>query len=330
MSVPAGGAPGRPTSSGYHRLRFRVLHESEDLLAAWLWGHGTVGIEFLNSAVPGRSELVATFEEEKLLVKDEFSELSAHLPDVEVLESGIIEDRDWLEAWRLAAKPIELGERLTVDPREWEPALDGSQSSAPVRTRDPRAGGATGERFSLQIPARTAFGVGSHESTRLAYELLEATPLAGRRVLDVGCGSGILAMAALLLGARAAIGFDFDPSAGLLAGQYARHNGLTPALFTGTVAAIASPASEAQRFEVVVLNVLPHEIREELGSVIDQLAEGGDLLVSGVLAVEAAGVQESIHRYGCEKSGEISAGEWVGLRFEKRRADSSAPPSRLR
>ena len=95
-------------------------------------------------------------------------------------------------------------------------------------------------------------------------------------------------MAALLLGARAAVGFDFDPAAGLLAGQYARHNRLAPALYTGTVAALATPVTDAARFEVVVLNVLPHEIADELEQVIAQLAPGGDLLVSGVLATEAA------------------------------------------
>ena len=174
------------------------------------------------------------------------------------------------------------------------------------------------ERFVLAIPARTAFGVGSHESTRLAYELLEATPLAGKRVLDVGCGSGILAMAALLLGARAAVGFDFDPAAGLLAGQYARHNGLAPAIFTGTVAALAPPATDAARFEVVVLNVLPHEIADELEQVIAQLASGGNLLVSGVLVSEAEAVRSAIERLGCDLAGQVAAGEWVGLRFYRR------------
>ncbi len=150
----------------------------------------------------------------------------------------------WAEARRRSAR-VGLGVASPCHPR---------------RAAGPRAEGASGERFVLAIPARTAFGVGSHESTRLAYELLESTPLAGKRVLDVGCGSGILAMAALLLGARAAVGFDFDPAAGLLAGQYARHNGLAPAIFTGTVAALAAPASADSAFEVVVLNVLPHEI----------------------------------------------------------------------
>ena len=309
--------------SRYHRLRIRVPNHPEDveeIVAAWLWERGTAGIEF-QSADSGETVLVATFEAEKLPAKGDLRDLVALVPGIDVIDFGPIEEKDWLAAWRDAAEPIELGSKLLVDPREWDPGVPdlplaaGSSSGVEGGTGTTEAGD---ERFVLAIPARTAFGVGSHESTRLAYELLEATPLEGKRVLDVGCGSGILAMAALLLGARAAVGFDFDPAAGLLAGQYARHNRLAPALFTGTVAALATPATDPERFEVVVLNVLPHEIADELEQVIGQLAAGGDLLVSGVLQTEAAAVTKAIGRLGCAPSGDIRAGEWTGLRFTKR------------
>ena len=311
-------------SGRFHRLRIRVPQlpqDSEDIVAAWAWEHETAGIEF-QSNERGEPILIATFETEKLPVKGDLRDLAALVPGVEVVDFGVVEDTDWLAAWRDAAGPIELGRRLVVEPREW----DAAEANLPPTPRvGTRAEGATGERFMLAIPARTAFGVGSHESTRLAYELLEATPLAGKRVLDVGCGSGILALAALLLGARAAVGFDFDPAAGLLAGQYARHNRLGPALYTGTVAALARPASDAARFGVVVLNVLPHEIADELGEVIDQLAPAGDLLVSGVLQTEAAAVTQAIESLGCIAAGEIRAGEWTGLRFTKRQELAAVP-----
>lgn len=314
-----GAASGR-----YHRLRICVPGEPADLeeiVAAWAWERGTAGIE-LQTGANGESILLATFEAERLPVEGDLQELAALVPGVDVVDFGLVEDKDWLAAWREAAGPIELGSRLVVDPREWDVA-DADMPPAP--RSGPRAAGATGERFVLAIPARTAFGVGSHESTRLAYELLEATPLAGKRVLDVGCGSGILAMAALLLGARAAVGFDFDPAAGLLAGQYARHNRLAAAFYTGTIAALALPPTDAERFEVVVLNVLPHEIADELGQVIDQLAGGGDLLVSGVLATEAEAVRQAIEGLGCCESGRIVAGEWTGLRFTRRPDLAVAP-----
>lgn len=330
MTGPTGGLQGSPmgptAGPRYHRLRLRVpqhLEESAEIVAAWAWERGTAGIEF-QTGPGGESILVATFEAEKLPVKGDLRDLSALVPGVEVVDSGPVEEKDWLAAWREQAEPIELGSRLVVDPREWDLAVPALAGTARGGGGAAGAPGADGERFVLAIPARTAFGVGSHESTRLAYELLEATPLAGKRVLDVGCGSGILAMAALLLGARAAVGFDFDPAAGLLAGQYARHNQLAPAFYTGTVAALGTPATDQERFEVVVLNVLPHEIADELGEVIAQLAPGGDLLVSGVLATEGQAVRAAIERWGCDLAGQIVAGEWTGLRFTKRRALATA------
>jgi ribosomal protein L11 methyltransferase len=294
----------------WHRIRFRVPLEDEELLSAWLWAAGTEGIEVHQEGAKS-SVVLATFREGKLLVKSDLAGLESLVPGAEWIDSTAVEETDWIASWRAAAIPISLGDRLLVDPREWEPEPPRSPAASP------RAEGATAGRLTLRIPARTAFGVGSHESTRLAYELLEATPLAGRRVLDVGCGSGILAMAALLLGARSAVGFDFDPAAALLAGQYARHNGVDPALYAGTVAALAEPGGAMADFDVVVLNVLPHEIAEELGRVVEQLAPGGDLLVSGVIQSEAASVERAIAGFGCRRTGAVEAGEWIGLRFRK-------------
>lgn len=305
--------------ASYRRLRFRVPAADEELLSAWLWNLGTEGIESVPSAA-GETLLVATFCEEKLPVKEELADLAQRVPGIELVDSGAVEDRDWLAVWREAATPIPLGEKLLVDPREWEPASELPPLSSAAASR---AEGATGGRFVLRIPARTAFGVGSHESTRLAYELLETTAVAGKRVLDVGCGSGILAMAALLLGAERAVGFDLDPAAALLAGQYARHNGVLPSFYAGTISALDRNARD---FDVVVLNVLPHEIAAELETVIGQLAPDGELLVSGTLSVEVDAVTRALEPLGCERVDAIETGEWTGLRFRKRTGPERVAP----
>jgi ribosomal protein L11 methyltransferase len=302
----------------YRRLRFRVPPADEELLSAWLWNLGTEGIESVPSAA-GETLLVATFCEEKLPVKEELADLAQRVPGIELVDSGAVEERDWLAVWREAATPIPLGEKLLVDPREWEPASELPPLSSAAA---PRAEGATGHRFVLRIPARTAFGVGSHESTRLAYELLETAGVAGKRVLDVGCGSGILAMAALILGAESAVGFDLDPAAALLASQYARQNAVLPFFYAGTISALHRNAG----FDVVVLNVLPHEIAEELEAVIGQLAKGGELLVSGTLSAEADAVTRAIEALGCARVDAIETGEWTGLRFRKRAGLAKVAP----
>ncbi len=298
----------------YRRLRFRVAPADEELVTAWLWSVNVLGVsvdEPVDGAADGAATLNATFERDAV---PEMHLAPDWLPALELVETFDVEERDWLALWRAAASPIPLGTRLLVNPRELDEVAEagGLERS-----------GANDGRFVLRIPARTAFGVGSHESTRLAYELLEAIDLVERSVLDVGCGSGILAMAALRLGARHAVGFDFDPAAALLAGQYARHNDVAPALYAGTVAALAVPVGPTGRFDVVVLNVLPHEIAAELEDVIAQLRDEGDLLVSGVLATEEASVRTAIERYACRHEETIASGEWVGLRFSKRAVPGS-------
>jgi ribosomal protein L11 methyltransferase len=137
----------------------------------------------------------------------------------------------------------------------------------------------------LEVDPGLAFGTGSHPTTRLCMEWLEAHPMAGKTVLDYGCGSGILAMVAKKLGAGAVAGVDIDPQAIESARLNAERNNCTidfyvPDEFT------ASQYGE-QRFDIVVANILSSPLKLMAPMLSGRVAPGGFLTLSGVLARQA-------------------------------------------
>jgi ribosomal protein L11 methyltransferase len=216
---------------------------------------------------------------------------------LELVEAGDLVAEDWLARWREEARPFPVGERLWLDPREPETAA-GDPAEVPAG------------RLVLSLPARRAFGTGSHESTRLPLLLLEEQPPTGKRVLDVGTGTGVLALAALGLGAARAVAFDIDPVAGFAARDNGRRNGCSPEVYVGTVAAL----SPAARFDLVLANLLPEEVWDDLPRLAAALAPGGELILSGVLAEGAAVVLGRLAELGLGEVVRRVEGEWVAFR----------------
>jgi len=207
--------------------------------------------------------------------------------------SGPFAERDWLEEYRRDARPTAVGDRLWLDPNPASP------------TPPP------GDRLHLLIEPRRAFGTGSHESTRLVLEVLETLDLAGVRVLDVGCGSGILALAACGLGAAAAIGFDIDTDAVFVARQTVaiQPRPLPVRIFAGTIGAIAARA----RFDLILANLLPAEFTPFLGELAALLAERGTLVLSGLMADQRRVVEGDLGACGLRVAKVFELEEWVAL-----------------
>lgn len=286
---------------GSWRVRVEAPVELEDELAGRLWMAGSVG-SWSEPVAQGRVRLNAFFEHDA----DSPPDLEAALADcgagIGVVAVEAVAEQDWLAGWRAGAAPIEVGTRFLVDPRE------PSETAVPVD-----AGG----RLLLRLPARTAFGVGSHESTRLAVELLERQAVAGRRVLDVGTGTGILALAALRLGAREVVALDLDPAAALLLPQYMALNRARFAAFVGSVRALAPGAGRGGRgFDLALVNVVPREIAPDLSALAAALRPGGAALFSGILGARSGGALERLARHGFREVSRREAGEWIAFATE--------------
>jgi ribosomal protein L11 methyltransferase len=207
-------------------------------------------------------------------------ELSTDLPEA-----------DPLEAWRAASRPFAVGRRLWVEPGDAE----GITGRAPDG------------RLALRVPASRAFGTGEHASTRLALLALEEEDPSGKTVLDVGTGSGILALAAAAIGARRAVGLDVDVDAVFVAREnLARHEfGRRVALYAGPLSALRGS------FDVVVANMIAEEILPEAGSILARAAAGGRVILSGVTRSREERVLTRMRRGRWKLAARRTEGEWV-------------------
>lgn len=189
----------------------------------------------------------------------------ATLPTCEIEE---LPERQWEREWLRFIAPTAFGRRLWICPG------DTPAPSIPA--------------VVLRLDPGMAFGTGSHATTALCLEWLDGLALEGRSVLDYGCGSGVLAIAALLLGARAATAMDIDPQAVTATRDNARRNGVSDALRVA-----AGDAEIAGSFDVVVANILADPLIELAASITARVRRGCLLALSGILSKQVDDVLDA-------------------------------------
>lgn len=178
----------------------------------------------------------------------------------------LIEDRDWVRAWMDAYQPMRFGRRLWVCPHHATVDAD--------------------DAVILRLDPGLAFGTGTHATTALCLEWLDAHPPDGTTVLDYGCGSGVLALAAARLGASAVQAVDTDRQALLATAANADDNGLAACVRVQETNAAAAA-------DVVLANILAGPLMELAPTLTDLVRPGGRLILSGILADQAEAVQSA-------------------------------------
>jgi ribosomal protein L11 methyltransferase len=213
-----------------------------------------------------------------------------------------IQEVDWIEAWKQHFQPIPVGRRLVIVPAWMEPP--------------------TQERIPIRIDPGMAFGTGTHPSTQLCLELLEQYVQPGEPIIDVGCGSAILCVAAIKLGANRALGVDNDPQAIPNARENTAMNGADAQveIELGSVSEVLQGSFSMRQAPLVVANILLPILLRLLGDGLAELVKpGGVLILSGILeeqwqeASVPSTLSEALHVHKLRLLEARRSGDWVAM-----------------
>ncbi|MBC8017524.1 MAG: 50S ribosomal protein L11 methyltransferase [Verrucomicrobia bacterium] len=214
-------------------------------------------------------------------------------------ELSSVSTEDWSTSWKVNFKPLRIGRRLLIVPSWEEPQPQPND-------------------IVLRLDPGMAFGTGGHETTRLCLELLEQIMdtmpiLRSPAVLDLGTGSGILAMAAVQLGAGRVCAVDIDPLALEVARENLAINGLTDQVECST-----TPLESLEGcFDVILANILAEELVRLAPFLSKRLSPGGSLVLSGILAEKEGLVRSGFSSQPLEYLATLIEGEWVALHYRK-------------
>lgn len=285
------------------RIRFTPAPDLIEAAEETLWSLGAQSVTLLDAGDqpllepgPGETPLWPESTVEALLPDD--------LPDQEALlalaagriissptevDLDHLADRDWVRAWMDRFQPMRFGESIWICPSHIEPK--------------PEWG------VVVRLDPGLAFGTGTHPTTALCLEWMDAMDFTGKTVTDYGCGSGVLAVAAALKGSASIYAIDHDPQALTATRDNALRNGVSDRIETALPGEIDDPGAD-----VVLANILAGPLMELAESIAGLVRPGGSLVLSGILEEQADDV-ESAYQPAIGKAIRVSREGWVRLEF---------------
>lgn len=268
-----------------------------DLLTGALADAGITGSEVREPRV-GAAEIViyldAASPEDAM---NRAAAIAGRLPGVhqsDVTLRATVPETAWTENWRSHFAPVEIGRKLRIVP-PWE-------------------GDRRSDRVTLVINPGAAFGTGRHETTALCLETLEDLVFPGARVADVGCGSGVLAIAAAKFGATEVVANDIDPASIDATRENAEANGVAAKIL---VSESDAPPTDHRPFDVVVANIYSDTLVALVESLAACVAPGGALVLSGIEANRSGDVERAYLAQGLHRAHVRTRGEWAALVFRR-------------
>ncbi|MGB1581400.1 MAG: 50S ribosomal protein L11 methyltransferase [Nevskiales bacterium] len=268
------------TPEPLHWLQISLPGQPAEVVEEALWAAGAVAVTLRDAAdqpllepMPGATPLwdaviVTGLFDNKQATAPLLAQLRQMLPEqlVDQATTELLEDRAWVRAWMAHFQPLRCGQRLWVCP-----------SHQSVEQKD---------AVVIKLDPGLAFGTGSHPTTALCLRWLDQAKLQGKTVIDYGCGSGILAVAAALLGAKEVWAVDIDPQAIEATRSNAQRNGV------GNIIRYGQPETlpNSSTADIVIANILAGPLIELAPHILAQLRKPGELVLAGLLCEQVADV----------------------------------------
>lgn len=297
----------------YLQVTVTTTTEGSDIVASLLMDEGSEGVSIIDHKDVEdliKSDVIWDYIDDSLKIDDKkvfvsgfydegknLSSLNRKLDllkanaavDVGSLETSVSVNRteDYENVWKQFYTPIEIGEKLVVVPK-WLKHSDNG-------------------RNAVYIDPGMAFGTGKHETTSMCLKLLDSTDLQDKTVADMGCGSGILGIAAMKLGAKSCMMNDIDPHAVKAAKENAELNGVDCTILLGDL------KNDGEQFDVIIANITA-DVLIRLSSVIESMAKKGTtVILSGIINERADDVVKAYGKFLLKDR--IKDGEWQALRY---------------
>ncbi|MFN0125322.1 MAG: 50S ribosomal protein L11 methyltransferase [Verrucomicrobiales bacterium] len=270
----------------------------------WLWSKLTSvawrdAWEERLQALAGTSLVVTEIPGRRTLRLDVYCQRPTEAARLKKLFGGTLralKNRNWAALAVPRIQPIKIRNRFLVVSESDEKSLARHRAHHPERT-------------VLSIPVEMAFGTGDHPTTATCLRLLCDLPLNGRRVLDLGCGTGILGLAAKKLGARRVLAVDFDPAAVAAARRNARRNGIRGVTIEQHDILAWNPDEDP--FDIILANIFADVLTASFPKMKRLLAPDGLLILSGILDKSAPALLDEGQRHGFEFRQILKRGKWV-------------------
>ena len=307
----------------WNKFRLKTTTEAEDIVSSMLMDLGIQGVEIEDKVPLTQSDKEQVFvaddgvaylsfylepeeDKEKVLseIRQELKEMSAYLNVGECrIEESETEDVDWVNNWKQYFHQFYVDDILIIP--SWED----------VKPED-------SDKMVIHIDPGTAFGTGMHETTQLCIRQIRKYVTEGTRILDVGCGSGILGMLALKFGAAYSVGTDLDPCAIEATYENMEVNGISKDRYEVMIGNIIDDKEVQDKvgygcYDIVAANILADVLVQLTPVIVNQLKSGGIYITSGIIDDKEQTVVDAVRAAGLEVLDVTYQGEWVCVTARK-------------